>query len=298
MVNGAITAMITPMFDGGNIDYKGFINQLYYQLKNDIRGVVVLGTTGEAPQIEKNERKKLIKLAVKKFKSPDKRFVFVGTTSENYKETIENTIQARELNADAALVSVTPYIKPPTSGLVNYFLKVADIMPTIVYDIPSRTGRAIQLDEFQKIAEHPNIVGVKAASGDIDQIASLIQNVAMPLRRDGRDFYVWSGDDAMTVRVCEAGGNGVISVVSNLLPSSVQSMARGDTKWANAVADKLAPAMKAAFTENNPVAIKYMMWYAGMIGSNEVRPTLGQLLPESKAFVESVVKKYFKNVRQ
>ena len=213
-------------------------------------------------------------------------------------EAIRQTEQAAAYGANAALVVTPYYIKPNRSGLIEYFYKLADIMPTIIYDIKGRTGRQIEIDEFQELAQHENIIGVKAASGDIDQIKTLIKEVAMPLRQKGRNFNVWSGDDKLTAPVINAGGNGVISVVSNLLPDLIHYMATTmDSDRAGALAKESEPLITAAFTENNPVAIKHMMYYANLIDSNEVRLPLGQMSPENKAAVEAVVRQYFQKTR-
>jgi 4-hydroxy-tetrahydrodipicolinate synthase len=278
------------MLDGGNIDYKGFEKLLEYQMEYGIKGIVVLGTTGESPTVEEPERKKLIKLAVKKFAG----HVIVGTGTNYTKTTLRETKVARDLGADAALV-VTPYYnKPNTRGLVAHFHAAADIMPLIVYDIKGRTGRQIEIDEFQEIAAHPNVVGIKAASGDINQIRSVVKEVAMPLRAAGRNFKVWSGDDSMTVPVRESCGNGVISVVSNINPYQIGQIAEtSDIERARMLSDESQDLVSAAFTENNPVAIKHMMWSVGLIESAEARPPLGPLKPENQELVERVAKKYF-----
>jgi 4-hydroxy-tetrahydrodipicolinate synthase len=171
-------------------------------------------------------------------------------------------------------------------------------MPMIVYDIKGRTGRQIEIDEFQKIASHPNVVGIKAASGDINQIRTVIKEVAMPLRANGRNFKVWSGDDSMTVPVRESCGNGVISVVSNLEPHLIGQIAEtSDMERAKALSDESQDLVSAAFTENNPVAIKHMMWSVGLIESAEVRPPLGPLKPENQLLVELAVRKYFAGIK-
>ena len=291
-----ITAMITPMFDNGKIDYAGFEQLLRFQYSNDITGFVVLGTTGEAPNVSNAERRHLIKLTVKTLKSfKSEATVIAGTGSANMMHAIEHTKMAADMGADAALVVTPYYIKPNKDGLIKYFNTLADIMPTIVYDIKGRTGRQIEIDEFKEIARHKNIIGIKAASGDIEQIKTVIKEVAEPIRRK-REFHVWSGDDSLTVPVRKAGGYGVISVVSNLVPDKIRFIGTSaNFASTEKIAMELQELIKAAFIENNPVAIKHMMWAAGLIKSNRVRLPLGQLQDENKKLVESVVAKYFKD---
>jgi len=292
MINGAITAIITPMKDNGEVDFDEFERLLQFQAENGVAGVVVNGTTGESPTLETSEQEKLLTLAVQKFKKDGSRFVIAGTGTNSTDKTIKNTEAAKKIGADAVLV-VTPYYnKPNEKGLIKHFRLAADVgLPVIVYDIVGRTGRQIKTNEFVEIAKHPNIIGVKAASGNLDQIKDLMENVAEPIRKTGREFYVWSGDDGITRDVVEMGGNGVISVISNLVPAKVQALAsEKNPERGRALADELAPLAKAAFIETNPVPIKYMLKLAGLIKSDFVRLPLGELLDASKRHIESAVK--------
>ena len=291
MINGAITAIITPMKTSGDVDFDEFEKLLAFQAENGVHGVVVNGTTGESPTLEPDELEKLLMLAVRKFKKAGTRFVIAGTGTNSTDKTIKNTIAAKKIGADAALI-VTPYYnKPNEKGLIKHFHLAADVgLPIIIYDIVGRTGRQIKTNEFKEIAKHPNVIGVKAASGNLDQIKELMENVALPIRKMGREFFVWSGDDGITHSVVEMGGNGVISVISNLIPAKVLALAtEKDPKRAAALADELAPLAKAAFVETNPVPIKYMMKLARLIKSDFVRLPLGELLDESKRHIDSAV---------
>jgi len=293
MVDGTITAMATPMLDDGSVDFDGFGKMLDFQAENKVRGIVVLGTTGESPTLNESEQKKLVELSISGFgKSGGK--VIVGTGTSSTETTLKKTIMAREAGADAALIVTPPYNKPNKSGLIEHFRLAAEIMPIIIYDIKGRTGRQIEIDEFIEIAKHPNVVGVKAASGDLKQIEELIEKVAKPIRASGRKFYVWSGDDGVTVAVRKLGGDGVISVASNLCPALVNTIAAGDIKAAEAAAAESEALMKTAFIECNPVPIKHMMYAVGLIKSNAVRLPLGQLQPGNKTTAEDVARRYYK----
>ncbi|MDR3208781.1 MAG: 4-hydroxy-tetrahydrodipicolinate synthase [Rickettsiales bacterium] len=300
VTTGALTAMITPMKDDGRVDYKTFEKLLERQYLHGIRGIVVLGTTAETPTLDEKEQKKLVKIAIKRFGCFEDTYVVVGTGTNCTKKTVENTKKfARDMGADAALV-VTPYYnKPNENGLIMHFAEVSKVMPIIVYDIKGRTARQITIDEFKELAKMENVIGFKAASGDIGQITELINKVAkMSYSVRDKRFYVWSGDDNLTVPVRKAGGDGVISVISNLVPELVKQITVGDD-WA--ALEKLAkenePVAKAAFVETNPVPIKHMMWSTGLIESNAVRLPLGQMSDENKKLTESVAKKYFKKTR-
>ncbi|MDR1071119.1 MAG: 4-hydroxy-tetrahydrodipicolinate synthase [Rickettsiales bacterium] len=296
----AITAIITPMKDDGGVDYETFEKLLDIQYLNGIRGIVVLGTTGETPTLKEEEQKKLVKIAMKRFGCFKDAHVIVNTGTYDTDTSVERTKKlARDMGADAALV-VTPYYnKPNRNGLLKHFAKVSAVMPTIIYDIGKRTCRDIKIDEFKELAKMKNVIGVKAASGDIDQIATLINKVAkLSYSLRDKPLNIWSGDDNLTVPVRKAGGDGVISVISNLVPKKVLELTDGDD-WTELEekAARLDPLVKAAFVETNPIPIKHMMYSVGLIKSNEVRLPLGQLEDENKKPAEEIALRYFQNVR-
>jgi 4-hydroxy-tetrahydrodipicolinate synthase len=221
--NGAFTALITPMKDSGAVDYDGFRRLIEFQIGEGIDGIVPLGTTGETPTLDEAEEEPLIKIAVETAKG--KIPVVVGTGSNDTKHMALYTERAKRLGADAALV-VTPYYnKPNDEGLLRHFEAAASVgIPIIVYNIASRTGRNIPTPIMEKISRIPGIAGVKEASGDINQMGDVIREVAAPAMADGRKFWVLSGDDAMTLPLMALGGDGVISVVSNVAPAKVKAM--------------------------------------------------------------------------
>ncbi|MDR0601546.1 MAG: 4-hydroxy-tetrahydrodipicolinate synthase, partial [Treponema sp.] len=189
--------------------------------------------------------------------------------------------RAKDLGADAALV-VTPYYnKPNDSGIIKHFEKAAAAgLPVIIYNIASRTGRNIPTPLMEELARIPGIVGVKEASGDIIQMGDVIAKIAGPRKGTDNPFWVLSGDDSMTLPLAALGGDGIISVISNLLPKKVHELARacldGRYEEARRIHYELLPFMKNAFIETNPVPVKAAMGWAGL-PAGPVRLPLGPL---------------------
>ena len=286
---GAFTALITPMKDSGEVDYEGFRRLVDFQIAEGIDGIVPLGTTGETPTLDEDEEERLIGIAVET--AGGRVPVIVGTGSNDTKHMVLYTERAKRMGADAALV-VTPYYnKPNDEGLLRHFEAAAAAgIPVIVYNIASRTGRNIQTPLLEKISRIPGIIGVKEASGDINQMGDVINEIARPRRAEGRDFWVLSGDDALALPLAALGGDGVISVISNLVPAKVKALASaclaGDFNKARHIHFELLPFVKAAFIETNPVPIKQAVTWIGLPGG-PTRLPLGKL----SAAGEAVLKK-------
>jgi 4-hydroxy-tetrahydrodipicolinate synthase len=273
------------MTESGKVDYAGWERLLEFQAEEGIDGLLPLGTTGETPTLEEHEEEELIRLAVKKLKG--RLPLIVGSGSNDTAYMVKYTKRARDLGADAALV-VTPYYnKPNDSGLIGHFEAAGELgIPIIIYNIAGRTGRNIPTALMEKLARIPNVIGVKEASGDINQMGDVIRNIKMPAQEEGRDFLVFSGDDALTLPLMSLGGDGVISVVSNLVPGRVKALSaaclRGDFAEARRIHYELLPLVKAAFIETNPVPIKAAMNLAGFPGG-PARLPLGSLEPANLA---------------
>ena len=297
-LKGAITALITPMKENGDVDYDGFKRLVNFQLEQGIDGLLPLGTTGEAPTLEEAEEEKLIRIIVDEVKG--KVPVIIGTGSNNTKHMVAYTRRAKDMGADAALV-VTPYYnKPNDDGLIRHFEIAAGVgIPIVVYNIASRTGRNIPVPLMEKIAAIPGIVGVKEASGDIGQIGDVLQTIAFPRRAGGNPFAVLSGDDGFTLPLIAFGGDGVISVISNLVPARVKALVRaclaGDFEEGRKIHFELLPLIKAAFIETNPVPIKQAMTWAGL-PAGPVRLPLGRLDPKNEAPLRAAIQKLGFNV--
>jgi 4-hydroxy-tetrahydrodipicolinate synthase len=276
-LSGAITAMITPFTEDDKIDVEGLKNNVNFQIENNISGLVPLGTTGESPTITDEERELVIKTVVE---AANKRVpVIVGTGTNSTRTTIEHSKKAQELGADAVLVVNPYYNKPTQEGLYRHFKAVSESIeiPVIVYNIQGRTAVNIETSTMARFKEVNNIIAVKEASGNLDQMKEVIQE--MP-----EDFAVLSGDDNMTLDLIKEGGKGVISVLSNLMPKQVSNLCRnaleGNIAEAEKINEQLSPMFKAAFIETNPIPIKTAMGLVGM-PSGQLRLPLCELMPEN-----------------
>jgi len=267
-LRGAFTALITPMHGDGTVDYEGYRTLIRFQLEKGIHGIVPLGTTGETPTLERDEQDRLIEIAVEEAKNRIP--IIVGVGSNSTAHTIENAKRARALGADGILV-VTPYYNKPTNeGIYRHFSAIADATdaPILIYNIASRTGKNIDVPTMERLSKIPTVIGVKEASGDLAQMGDIIRMVAQPRRAEGKPFAVLSGDDAFTLALCALGGDGVVSVVSNLVPDRVSSLAEAclaeDFAQARELHYGLLPLFKGAFIETNPIPIKTAMGWAGL----------------------------------
>ncbi|MCX7655204.1 MAG: 4-hydroxy-tetrahydrodipicolinate synthase [Treponemataceae bacterium] len=267
-LRGAFTALITPMEADGSVDYEGFRTLIRLQLEAGINGLVPLGTTGETPTLERDEQDRLITLALEE--AGGKVPVIVGVGSNSTAHTVHNARRAQELGADAILV-VTPYYNKPTNeGIYRHFAAIAEAtdIPIVVYNIAGRTGKNIDVATMERLSRIPSVVAVKEASGDIAQMGDIIATVAQARRQEGKYFAVLSGDDAFTLPLAVLGGDGVISVVSNLVPKRIvelcQACQQGDFAEARRKHYELLPLFKGAFIETNPIPIKTAMGWLGL----------------------------------
>jgi 4-hydroxy-tetrahydrodipicolinate synthase len=290
-LTGAFTALVTPMTEAGGIDYDGFRRLIEFQMSEGIDGILPLGTTGENPTLDEAEEDKLIEIAVKT--AGGKIPILVGAGSNDTRYMVKYVERAKKMGGDAALV-VTPYYnKPNDDGLLRHFKAASDIgIPIIVYNIASRTGKNIPTPLMEKIAQLPNIAGVKESSGDINQVGDVIREIAMPRKGTENEFLVISGDDAFTLPVIALGGAGVISVISNLLPAKVKALTvaalEGRFDDARKIHHELLPFIKAAFVEVNPIPIKQALTWAGL-PAGPARLPLGKLEPASEAVLKKAM---------
>jgi 4-hydroxy-tetrahydrodipicolinate synthase len=279
------------MRENGDVDYEGFRALIKFQIDEGIDGLVPLGTTGETPTLDDDEEEKLIRIAIEEIKGRVP--VIIGAGSNSTKHMVGYVKRAKDLGADAALV-VTPYYnKPNDSGLIKHFEAAAAVgLPIVVYNIASRTGRNIPVALMKRLAEIPGIVGDKEASGDINQIGDIIHEVAIPRRAAGNPFAVLSGDDSLTLPLIALGGDGVVSVISNLIPSRIAALTRallgGNFEEGRRLHYELLPLAKTAFIETNPAPIKAAMNWAG-IQAGPARLPLGPLAASSEPPLRAVV---------
>ena len=293
-LRGAFTAMITPMKEDGSIDYDGYRKLLRFQMEEGIDGLVPLGTTGETPTLDEDEEQRIIDVVMEEVRAFEKERgvkvpVVLGAGSNNTRDAVRYTERAKKAGADAALV-VTPYYnKPSSEGIFRHFEAVSRIgIPILVYNIAGRTGKNIDTPTLSRIADLPNIAGVKEASGSISQMTDVIDTI----KSKHPDFAVLSGDDAMTLPLIACGGDGVVSVVSNAAPAPVTEMVKaalsGDYDAARKIHYRLLPFFKAAFVDGNPTSIKYAMRVKGL-PSGSVRLPLVDVHDEAKKIIEEAL---------
>lgn len=263
---GAATAIITPLTEDG-IDYAEFGRLIDWQIENGIDAIVTVGTTGEGSTLTDEEHKEAIRFTVERVAGRVP--VIAGTGSNDTAYAIELTKYACEVGADAMLL-VTPYYNKATQeGMYRSFVAVADAStkPCILYNVPSRTGCNLLPRTVARLAEHPNIVAIKEASGNISQIAEMISLV-------GDKIDVYSGNDDQIIPILSLGGVGVISVLSNLLPARTSKMCHdfleGRVAEAREAQLRLIPLINALFCEVNPIPVKAAMSAMGF-GENYLR---------------------------
>jgi len=282
---GAATAIITP-FKNGQIDYESFEKLINWQIDEGIDAIVVCGTTGEASTLTDDEHRDAIKFAVDTVAGRVP--VIAGTGSNDTAYAIELTQHACDAGADAVLV-VTPYYNKATqNGLIKMFTEIADAStkPVILYNVPSRTGCNILPATAAKLADHPNIVAIKEASGNISQIAELAHLVG-----DKMDIY--SGNDDQIVPILSLGGKGVISVLSNPMPRATSKLCHDffDGNLAESLKSQLdlLPLINALFCEVNPIPVKAAMSLMGFC-ENSLRSPLYEMEPEHEAKLAGIMK--------
>jgi 4-hydroxy-tetrahydrodipicolinate synthase len=252
-LRGAITALITPFTADGKLDEAALGALVDWQIAEGIHGVVPCGSTGEAVTMSLAERERVTRITAERAKGRVP--VIAGAGSNNTAEAIENSKALAKAGA-THLLHVSPmYNKPPQRGLLAHFRAVADAspVPIVVYNVPGRTASNVTAETTLALAEHKNIVAVKEASGNTGQIDQILRG-----RPEG--FAVLSGDDGLTLAVMSAGGDGVISVISNAVPKLcaqlTDALAKSDLATASLIHHRLAPLVDAAFVESNPIPIK------------------------------------------
>ncbi len=293
MFSGCITALITP-FKNGDLDIKGLKENIRFQLSAGVSGILVCGSTGEAPALSENEREKVIEVAVKEAKGKLK--VIAGAGTNSTQKSVKEIRRAEELGAEAVLVVVPYYNKPTQEGLYRHFRACAEAtkLPVIVYNIPPRSVVNILPATLERLAkECPNIVAVKEASGSLDQVSEI-------LVRCGQRMTVLSGDDSLTLPILSLGGKGVISVVSNIVPKDVEGMVRdyleGRVERARERHLRLFPLIKAMFIETNPIPVKSAMNLLGM-PAGEPRLPLCPLSKENEPILRKALTGYGLSLR-
>lgn len=262
-LKGTITALVTP-FKNQQLDEEGLAQNIRFQIASGVNGILALGTTGEASTLSSDEQERVVSIALREAKG--KVPLWVGTGSYCTKQTIEKTQRAKDMGANGVLI-VTPYYNKPTQeGVYRHFEAISKAVeiPILLYNIPGRCGINIETATLLKIAALPNIVGVKDATGNVQQAGEVIHSVV----KKYPDFKVFCGDDALTLPMMSLGAVGIISVVSNLIPTQIVALTnaalQGDFDLARQIHFQLHSLYKVAFIETNPVPIKTAMNLCGM----------------------------------
>jgi 4-hydroxy-tetrahydrodipicolinate synthase len=274
LLRGAFTALVTPFTDDGELDEPTFRELVRWQVLAGIDGLVPCGTTGESPTLSIAERERVIAATVETVAERPSRSrvpVVAGTGTNDTAATIRATRRAAELGADAALIVGPYYNRPDQRMLEAHFRAIADEggLPIVVYDVPSRTGAPLAADTFLRLAEHPRVIAIKAASGNFEQIATIC-------RDRPRDVAVLSGDDAWTLAVLAMGGDGIVSVASNEIPGEMvvlcAAAAAGDWEHARRIHARWLPLFLGNFRGGpSPVPAKAALRLMGLLGSDATR---------------------------
>lgn len=280
-----LTAMVTPFTENLEVDLSKTRELASYLVANGSDGLVVLGTTGEVPTLAIEEKIEILETVVDEV--GDKTTIVAGTGSYNTAASIEMTKKAEALGVDGIMAVVPYYNKPPQEGLYNHFKLIAEAtsLPVMLYNVPGRTACNLEPKTVKRLAEIDNIIAVKEASGDPGQIATLTRSLA-------DDFYVYSGDDGMTLPLLALGGHGIISVASHLVGKQIKEMVnaykKGDIKKATDLNKYLGPIFTGIFITTNPIPIKAGLKMMGMdVGG--LRPPLLPLNHSEEKVLKSIL---------
>ena len=267
-LRGSYPPLVTPFRDG-RVDLETFASLVDRQVRLGSHGIVVCGTTGEPSSLTLSERADLVRVAVE---AVARRIPVVAATgSQSLAETLDLTVQAERVGADAVLVVTSYYIRPPQAGLIEYFIEVGrrTSLPLLIYHIPGRTAVSVTTDTVARIADRaPTLVGMKHAVNDLDFVTEV-------LARLGREFRVFCGLEALSLPMLAVGGAGVMNAVGNLAPDRVaalcQAVTSGKLAEARRLHDEMFDLSQAIFLDTNPIPLKYMMSRLGLLPAADMR---------------------------
>jgi len=283
-----LTAMVTPFDEEGKVDYEQTIRLALALLNSGSDGVVLVATTGESPTLLREEEVNIVAGVMSAV--GDRGSVIAYTGSNSTAEVLEATKKAERIGVDACLLVVPYYNKPTQDGLYQHFKIIAEStsLPCILYNVPSRTVVNLSADTVIKLSQIDNIIGIKEASGNLEQISRIISNT-------NDDFLVWSGNDSDTLPMLALGSYGVISVASHLVGSQIKEMidgfVSGKTEKAASIHHHLLPLINALFMVTSPIPIKYALNYVGF-NVGKPRLPLTELDDKSAAFIRDTLKDY------
>ena len=260
MLKGSIVALVTPFNADGSVNYDELGKLIDYHCDNNTGGIVILGTTGEASTISFAEEEEIVKFSVKRcnHRIP----LIVGSGSNETEKAINYSKKYSELGADYVLVITPYYNKTNESGLIKHFEAVANVSkcPVIMYNVPGRTGMSMSIHALEVLSKHPNIYGIKEASGNISYSAKVSRLLS-------KDFHMFSGNDDIIVPMMSIGAEGVISVVANIAPKQTAKIcelcSQGKFVEANKIQNALLPVINDLFIEVNPIPVKEAMNHLG-----------------------------------
>ncbi len=281
MIKGSLVAIVTPMQEDGSLDFQQLRSLIDFHVAEGTDGIVIVGTSGESPTVNYDEHCKLIQVAVEQ--AAGRVPVIAGTGANSTQEAIELTEFAKKAGADASLSVVPYYNKPTQEGMYRHFRAIAEAvdLPILLYNVPGRTVADMNNDTVLRLAEIPNIVGIKDATGDLSRGSDLIQ-------RAPQDFALYSGDDPSTVAFVLLGGHGCISVTANVAPRLMHEMCAaalaGDVQKAKELHFRLLGLHRNLFVEANPIPVKWAVAEMGLIGHGVRLP----LTPLSESYHDKV----------
>ena len=286
--SGLYTAIITPFTDEDLIDYNSYASLIERQYEAGVHGIICCGTTGESPTLSHEEHRKLIQKTIELVAG--RMQVIAGTGSNSTQEAISLSSLACDDGADA-LMLVTPYYNKPTQeGIYRHFWEIAEncSKPIILYNIPGRTAVNIEIPTLERLAEHPNIQGIKEASGDINQMVNMKLYCTSK-----KDFHLFGGDDNITPAFMGLGGDGIISVASNIYPNKmvqiIKSYLNRESETANELFYNILPFCNALFWETNPIGVKAAASIFGLC-NEKMRLPLVPLSTDKKEELRKIMK--------
>jgi len=285
MFHGSIVALITPMDAQSKVDFGSLSKLVDFHLQHGTDALLVAGTTGESAALSEAEKKRLISHVVKQ--AAGKLPVIAGSGCASTEKTIAATEAAAQAGADACLIMTPPYVKPTQEGLFQHFKTISDsvCVPQILYNVPGRTACDILPETVARLADCPNIIGIKEASGSVSRVVDILN-----LCNGKLDVY--SGDDDLAKDVIIAGGKGVISVTANVAPELCHSMCRHalakEIQQAETIHQRLLPLHQALFWESNPIPVKWAMYRMGLVEKG-IRLPLTQLSDRLQSQLEKIM---------
>jgi 4-hydroxy-tetrahydrodipicolinate synthase len=283
---GSIVALVTPMLDNGDVDYPGLRRLIDWHIAEGTDCIVVVGTTGESPTVTVEEHCEIIRVSVEH--AAGRVPIMAGAGGNSTHEAIELSRYAKKVGADCTLQVVPYYNRPSQEGMYQHFRTIAEAVdiPVVLYNVPGRTVADLQHDTVLKLAQIPNVVGIKEATGNIERAAWLIKQA--PKR-----FSIYSGDDGTAVALMLLGGHGNVSVTANVAPRLMHELCRaaidGQAKRAAEIQLRLLPVHRQLFCEPSPAPTKWAMARLGLCGG-ALRLPMVPLSPSGQALVEQALR--------